>query len=106
MNFIEQIFGIAPDAGNGSLEMLLFLIPITGIVIIMTLYRGTPSCRCALERTLGRPAKFVDGLIKRRLPMATRRSEGASGNHQERPHPEGSGKAVDARRVATARPEW
>jgi len=31
MDFIERIFGIAPDGGSGSLEMLLFLVPMAGI---------------------------------------------------------------------------
>ena len=31
MDFIERIFGIASDGGSGSLELLLFLIPLTGI---------------------------------------------------------------------------
>jgi hypothetical protein len=31
MDFIEQIFGIAPDGGDGSLEFLLFAIPIAGL---------------------------------------------------------------------------
>jgi len=26
MNFIEQLFGFAPDAGNGSTEALLFAV--------------------------------------------------------------------------------
>lgn len=28
MDFIERIFGISPDGGNGSLELLLVLAPI------------------------------------------------------------------------------
>ena len=28
MKFIEQFFGISPDGGTGSLEGLLFLVPI------------------------------------------------------------------------------
>ena len=28
MDFIERIFGLAPDGGSGSLEFLLFLIPL------------------------------------------------------------------------------
>ena len=31
MDFIERIFGFAPDGGSGSLEFLLFLIPLAGI---------------------------------------------------------------------------
>jgi hypothetical protein len=31
MDFIERIFGIAPDGGSGSLEVLLFLVPLAGI---------------------------------------------------------------------------
>ena len=34
MDFIETIFGISPDGGSGSLELLLFLIPIVGIYLI------------------------------------------------------------------------
>jgi hypothetical protein len=33
MNFLEQLLRIAPDGGNGSLELLLFLLPLAGIVI-------------------------------------------------------------------------
>jgi hypothetical protein len=34
MDFIEQIFGFAPDDGNGLFEFLLFAVPIAGIVAI------------------------------------------------------------------------
>lgn len=34
MDFIEQIFGFSPDGGSGAFEVLLFLIPIVGIVLI------------------------------------------------------------------------
>jgi hypothetical protein len=34
MDFIERIFGIAPDGGSGWFEMLLFLIPIAGLFAI------------------------------------------------------------------------
>jgi hypothetical protein len=49
MNFIEQIFGIGPDAGDGSFEMLLFLVSIAGIVLI-TLYRRASSRRWLAAR--------------------------------------------------------
>ena len=34
MDFIERIFGIAPDGGSGLLELLLFLVPLAGIVVL------------------------------------------------------------------------
>lgn len=34
MDFFERLFGWAPDGGSGSLEFLLFLIPIAGIAYI------------------------------------------------------------------------
>jgi hypothetical protein len=35
MHFIEELFGVSPDRGSGSLEFLLLLIPICGIVWLM-----------------------------------------------------------------------
>jgi len=34
MDFIERIFGIAPDGGSGTLEFLLFAIPVCGIAVL------------------------------------------------------------------------
>jgi MYXO-CTERM domain-containing protein len=34
MDFIETLFGIAPDGGDGSLEWLLLLIPLVGVAMI------------------------------------------------------------------------
>jgi hypothetical protein len=34
MDFIERIFGFSPDAGSGSFELLLFLVPILGLLIL------------------------------------------------------------------------
>jgi hypothetical protein len=31
MDFLEKLFGIAPDGGDGTLEFWLFAIPIAGI---------------------------------------------------------------------------
>jgi hypothetical protein len=31
MDFVERLFGIAPDGGSGSLEFLLFAVPIVGV---------------------------------------------------------------------------
>lgn len=35
MDFIEKIFGFAPDGGSGSLEFLLFAIPVTGLAYFL-----------------------------------------------------------------------
>lgn len=34
MNFIEQLFGIAPDGDSGALEFVLFVLPLAGILWI------------------------------------------------------------------------
>jgi hypothetical protein len=40
MDFIERIFGVAPDGGSGALEFLLFAVPLLGIAIIGLLRRA------------------------------------------------------------------
>ena len=35
MDFIERLFGIAPDGGSGTLEMALFLIPLAGVLLLL-----------------------------------------------------------------------
>jgi hypothetical protein len=37
MDFIERIFGVTPDGGNGSFELLLFAIPLAGLAVIYLL---------------------------------------------------------------------
>jgi hypothetical protein len=34
MDFIERIFGVSPDGGSGSFELLLFLVPVVGILLL------------------------------------------------------------------------
>ena len=34
MDFIERIFGFSPDGGSGAFEVLLFLIPIAGLLLL------------------------------------------------------------------------
>jgi len=34
MDFIERLFGIAPDGGSGTLEMALFLIPLAALLLL------------------------------------------------------------------------
>jgi hypothetical protein len=40
MDFIERIFGISPDGGSGSLELILLLIPIAVIAAVMAIRRN------------------------------------------------------------------
>ncbi len=34
MNFVELLFGISPDGGNGTFEFLLFLIPVLLLLLV------------------------------------------------------------------------
>lgn len=45
MDFLERIFGIAPDGGSGVLELLLFAIPIAGIALIVAKRRRVRARR-------------------------------------------------------------
>jgi hypothetical protein len=42
MNFIEQLFGLAPDNGSGTFELLLLAVP---FVIVSLLYLGRSGLR-------------------------------------------------------------
>ncbi|HZI84299.1 MAG TPA: hypothetical protein VFF44_10320 [Casimicrobiaceae bacterium] len=42
MDFIEKIFGLAPDGGSGAFEVLLFVIPVVGLYL---LYRRRSAAR-------------------------------------------------------------
>jgi hypothetical protein len=35
MKFIEQIFGMSPDGGTGSLEVLLILVPLIAALALL-----------------------------------------------------------------------
>lgn len=43
MDFIERLFGIAPDGGSGMLEILLFALPISGVLYLTYLRRRPPQ---------------------------------------------------------------
>lgn len=44
MNFIEQVFGLAPDGGSGLLELMLVLAPIVGMIALyIARHRIDPS---------------------------------------------------------------
>ena len=49
MDFIERIFGVAPDGGSGSFEALLFVIPLAGLAGLC-LWRRTAGRRAARPR--------------------------------------------------------
>ena len=40
MNFLERLLGLTLDGGNGTLELLLFLIPLAGILLLRARIRG------------------------------------------------------------------
>ena len=46
MDFIERIFGVFPDGGNGSLEFMY----VTGIVVAVTLIAGARYRRRLREK--------------------------------------------------------
>lgn len=39
MDFIERLFGISPDGGSGSLELLLFLAPIVAVLLARSIVK-------------------------------------------------------------------
>jgi len=49
MDFIERLFGFSPDGGSGIFELMLFAIPIAGIVMILAWRRSRASSRRSAE---------------------------------------------------------
>jgi hypothetical protein len=49
MDFIEQIFGVSPDGGSGSVELLLFAVPVVGIYLIYRLRARKRKRRGAIQ---------------------------------------------------------
>jgi hypothetical protein len=39
MDFIERIFGISPDGGDGTLELALFVAPLLAIALVAIIRR-------------------------------------------------------------------
>jgi hypothetical protein len=50
MDFIERLFGMVPDGGSGSLELLLLLAPIVGIALMKFGWRRE-RCRAVSNRS-------------------------------------------------------
>lgn len=45
MDFLEQLFGFSPDGGDGTFELLLFVIPITGLIYLWRRRQGQARAR-------------------------------------------------------------
>jgi hypothetical protein len=60
MDFIERLFHVSPDGGNGSLEALLWLVPVVlaGIVVcwLQGMRRPAVSTTDGTSRNNSRPA--------------------------------------------------
>jgi hypothetical protein len=56
MDFIERVFGIAPDRGSGSFELLLFTIPLLALGVVALRRRRREASRGDARRneTAGR----------------------------------------------------
>jgi hypothetical protein len=51
MDFIERIFGFSPDGGSGAFELLLFMLPVIGLI---ALWRARSRSSAARTRRAGR----------------------------------------------------
>ncbi len=50
MDFLEKLFGFAPDGGDGTFELLLFALPLAGIVALAWWRRRRGAARRDRER--------------------------------------------------------
>ena len=46
MDFIERVFGISPDGGSGSFEMMLLFVPVAAIVAYVLYRRNKRTGLC------------------------------------------------------------
>jgi len=62
MDFIERIFGFAPDGGSGAFEFILFLVPLVGVCYLAlvrmrraatSLHSSAPSLVQSIEKKMG-----------------------------------------------------
>jgi len=65
MDFIERLLGFSPDAGSGSFELLLFMLPVLGLAVFVNRHpprrgdsgfgKGSPSWRAMWRKEVGMP---------------------------------------------------
>lgn len=63
MDFIERIFGFAPDGGSGAFEFILFLVPLIGVC-----YLALVRMRRARRRDADRTVRLDRDPVGRRGP--------------------------------------
>jgi hypothetical protein len=39
MDFVERIFGVSPDGGNGLLEVLILIVPLVVVILAVMVFR-------------------------------------------------------------------
>lgn len=39
MDFVERIFGVSPDGGNGLFEVLILIVPLAIVLLAVVAYR-------------------------------------------------------------------
>jgi hypothetical protein len=49
MDFIEQFFGFAPDGGTGTLEFLLFALPVLVVCLLFAARSGQKKHRSLVQ---------------------------------------------------------
>jgi len=70
MTFIEHVFGLAPDNGSGSLELLMLLAPIAALAAFQLRRKrrigGRPR---ALIRNRRQSARIVGSMLRTKLGL-------------------------------------
>ena len=46
MDFIERLFGISPDGGSGTLEFVVFAVPVIIVSYLLIRRRSRQQLRC------------------------------------------------------------
>lgn len=65
MDFVERWFGVSPDGGNGSLEVVA--LPLVLVVVCATIFRG--ESHAWSPSLIARHTKHIVLLCARRMPV-------------------------------------